>query len=157
MYLVRSTAFGSGHYALSCLSNAAKCNHMSLLLQLRQASCLHCSGTRCQDPACHALFVRLTKVWTVDRWVTRRRDKVQCEVEQSGAVHLVTCIKTERWQDMLIQRYNRRCAWLQAITGAVKEVHVLFTHYFTPSLKHSHMHLCFVSVPKNFFSFIIHR
>ena len=154
MYLVRSTAFGSGHYALSCLSNAAKCNHMSLLLQLRQASCLHCSGTRCQDPACHALFVRLTKVWTVDRWVTRRHDKVQCEVEQSGAVHLVTCIKTERWQDMLIQRYNRRCAWLQAITGAVKEVHVLFTHYFTPSLTHASL-FCFC--PKKTFSFIIHR
>ncbi|KAL0056332.1 hypothetical protein WJX82_010123 [Trebouxia sp. C0006] len=61
----------------------------------------------------------------VQGWVTRRHDKVQCEVEQSGAVHLVTCIKTERWQDMLIQRYNRRCAWLQAITGAVKEVTLL--------------------------------
>jgi len=86
-------------------------------------------------------FCQADKRLTVDRWVTRRHKKVQCEVEQSGAVHLITCIKTAQWQDTLIQRYSKRCAWLQAITGAVKEVHVSFTHYFTQSLTHSHLHL----------------
>ncbi len=81
------------------------------------------------------------KFLTVDRWVTRRRDKVQCEAEQSGAVLLIPCSKTEQWQDTLIQSYSKRCAWLKAITAAVKEVHVLFTHYFTQSLTHSHLHL----------------
>ncbi len=62
VYMVRSTALGNGHHALSCLSTAAQCNYMSLLVQMRQVGCSHCSSTTCQDPACLALLVRLTNI-----------------------------------------------------------------------------------------------
>ncbi len=97
-------------------------------------------------PCLSCIVGQADKYLTVDRWITRRRDKVQCEAERSGAVHLITCIKTEQWQDTLMQRYSERCAWLQAITGAVTEVHALFIHThthlsFTHSLTHSLTHL----------------
>jgi len=62
VYIVRSTALGNGHHALSCLSTAAQCNYMSLLVQMRQVGCSNCSSTTCQDPACLALLVRLTNI-----------------------------------------------------------------------------------------------
>ena len=108
----------------------AVASEASQLLTLQMSrSCLSCT------------FCQANKGLTVDRWVTRRRDKVRCEAEQSGAVLRRRGGGAGQWGGVLVERYNRRCAWLQAITGAVKEVHVLFTHYFTPSLTHSHMHL----------------
>ncbi|KAL0026543.1 hypothetical protein WJX77_006019 [Trebouxia sp. C0004] len=56
-------------------------------------------------------------------WVPRHR-QVRCEEEQSCAV-VITCTKTKEWHDTLMQCYNRNFAWLQAITGAVKEVMLL--------------------------------
>jgi len=76
------------------------------------------------------------KHFIVDRWVHRyrHRSQVHCEEEQSGAVIVITCMKTIEWHDALIQSYSKNCAWLQAITEAVKEVGPLLTYTFTHSL-----------------------
>jgi len=115
-----------------------------LLFQIRQAAqigCSHCSNTRCQDPALFASLGQADKYFIVDRWVPRHR-QVQCEEEQTGADIVITCIKTKEWHDTLMQCYNKNCAWLQAITEAVKEVCPFLTHTLTHSLTHSLVNAC---------------
>ena len=135
LYIVRLTAVTTGSHAHQLLHDAT-CAAVS-----NQASCpAWLLPTRCQDPALFTSLSQADKHFIVDRWVRRHCQEFSCDKEQSGAVIVITCVKTFQWHDTLMQCYNKNCAWLQTITEAVKEVCPLLTDTSTHSLTHSLTH-----------------
>lgn len=71
---------------------------------------------------CLLCFICQADCLTTARWMRRYQQQVEREAEQSGPVHIVTCIKTSLWRDMLAYSFNKQRAQLAAITGTVQEV-----------------------------------
>ena len=57
------------------------------------------------------------------RWLYKHNEKVEFEVQETGAdLVIITCIKTAKWHDLMVERYCPQCAWLAAITKATQQV-----------------------------------